>query len=136
MDNRKKKICVIGPLPPPVTGLSKALDTILTSEECRKCFDFTVVDLGVDVGPEQYVDAIKNQGVQIVAMSALLTTTMLSMKEIIDAITAAGLRDQVKVMIGGAPVTKEFADEIGADGYSPDAASAVDLAKRLVAQMK
>ena len=97
---------------------------------------FTVVDLGVDVGPEQYVDAIKNQCVQIVAMSALLTTTMLSMKEIIDAITAAGLRDQVKVMIGGAPVTKEFADEIGADGYSIDAASAAELAKKLIGELK
>ena len=97
---------------------------------------FTVVDLGVDVGPEQYVDAIKNQGAQIVAMSALLTTTMLSMKEIIDAITAAGLRDQVKVMIGGAPVTKEFADEIGADGYSIDAASAAELAKKLIGELK
>ena len=89
---------------------------------------FTVVDLGVDVSPEQYVDSIKNQGVQIVAMSALLTTTMLSMKEIIDAIEAAGLRDQVKIMIGGAPVTQEFCDQIGADVYTTDAATAADAA--------
>jgi len=94
---------------------------------------FNVIDLGVDVGPEQYVDAVKNQGAQIIGMSALLTTTMTSMKEIIGAIKAAGLRDQVKIMIGGAPITQEYADEIGADGYSVDAASAADLAKRLIA---
>ena len=88
--------------------------------------------MGVDVGPEQYIDAIKNQGAQIIGMSALLTTTMTSMKEIIDAITEAGLRDQVKVMIGGAPITQEYADEIGADGYSIDAASAAELAKNMI----
>ena len=93
---------------------------------------FTVVDLGVDVGAEQYIDAIKNQGAQIIGMSALLTTTMTSMKEIIDAINEAGLRDQVKIMIGGAPITKEYADEIGADGFSVDAASATELAKKLL----
>ena len=94
---------------------------------------FTVIDLGVDVTPEQYIDAIKNQGAQIIGMSALLTTTMTSMKEIIDAIKEAGLRDQVKIMIGGAPITQEYADEIGADGYSVDAASAAELAKKLIA---
>lgn len=93
---------------------------------------FTVIDLGVDVGPEQFIDAIKNQGAQIIGMSALLTTTMTSMKEIIDAINEAGLRDQVKIMIGGAPITQEYADEIGADGYSIDAASAAQLAKNLI----
>ena len=93
---------------------------------------FTVIDLGVDVGPEQFIDAIKNQGAQIIGMSALLTTTMTSMKEIIDAINEAGLRDQVKIMIGGAPITQEYADEIGADGYSFDAASAAQLAMELI----
>lgn len=93
---------------------------------------FTVIDLGVDVGAEQFVEVIKEQNVQIIGMSALLTTTMTSMKEIIDAIKDAGLRDQVKIMIGGAPITQEYADEIGADGYSVDAASAADLAKKLV----
>lgn len=93
---------------------------------------FTVIDLGVDVGPEQFIDAIRNQGAQIIGMSALLTTTMTSMKEIIDAINEAGLRDQVKIMIGGAPITQEYADEIGADGYSIDAASAAQLAKNLI----
>ncbi|MGI6238069.1 MAG: cobalamin B12-binding domain-containing protein [Christensenellales bacterium] len=94
---------------------------------------FTVIDMGVDVGAEQFVDVIANQGAQIIGMSALLTTTMTSMKEIIDAITEAGLRDKVKIMIGGAPITQEYADEIGADGYSVDAASAADLAKKLIA---
>ena len=93
---------------------------------------FTVIDLGVDVGPEQFIDAIKNQGAQIIGMSAILTTTMTSMKDIIDAINEAGLRDQVKIMIGGAPITQEYADEIGADGYSIDAASAAQLAKELI----
>ena len=94
---------------------------------------FTVIDLGVDVGPEQYIDAIKNQGATIIGMSALLTTTMTSMKEIIEAIKEAGLRDKVKIMIGGAPITQAYCDEIGADGYSVDAASAAELAKSFVA---
>ncbi len=94
---------------------------------------FTVIDLGVDVSPEAYIDAVKNQGAQIVGMSALLTTTMPSIKLSIDAIREAGVREKVKIMIGGAPVTQSFADEVGADGYSPDAASAADLAKLLIA---
>ncbi|MFQ3549556.1 MAG: corrinoid protein [Armatimonadota bacterium] len=92
---------------------------------------FEVRDLGVDVKPEQFVEAVKG-GAQAVALSALLTTTMPAMKETIEAFEAAGLRDGVKVMIGGAPVTQNYADEIGADGYSPDAASAVDKAKELL----
>ena len=96
---------------------------------------FTVIDLGVDVSPEQYVDAVANQGAQIVGMSALLTTTMQSIKDGIEALKAAGLRDKVRVMIGGAPVTQSFADEVGADGYSSDAASAADLAKELIKQL-
>ena len=95
---------------------------------------FNVIDLGVDVGPEQYIECIKNNDVQIIGMSALLTTTMVSMKEIIEALKEAGLRDQVKIMIGGAPITQEYADEIGADGFSVDAASAAELAKRLVTE--
>ena len=96
---------------------------------------FTVIDLGVDVSPEQYVDAVANQGAQIVGMSALLTTTMPSIKDGIEALKATGLRDKVRVMIGGAPVTQSFADEVGADGYSSDAASAADLAKELIKQL-
>jgi 5-methyltetrahydrofolate--homocysteine methyltransferase len=94
---------------------------------------FSLVDLGIDVSPEKFVDAIENQNVQIICMSALLTTTMPNMKSTIDLINAKGLRSKVKIMIGGAPVTQAYADEIGADGYSDDAASAVDLAKKLLA---
>ncbi|MEN6548721.1 MAG: corrinoid protein [Armatimonadia bacterium] len=93
---------------------------------------YEVLDLEVDVAPEKFVDAVKSQGAQIVALSALLTTTMPSMKDTIEALKEAGVRDQVKVMIGGAPVTQNYADEIGADGYSPDAASAVDKAAELL----
>jgi len=96
---------------------------------------FTVIDLGVDVPPEAFIDAVTNQGAQILGMSALLTTTMPSIKLSIDAIREAGIRDKVKIMIGGAPVTQSFADEVGADGYSPDAASAADLAKLLISQV-
>jgi len=92
---------------------------------------FEVEDLGIDVPEEKFVGAAK-AGTQLIGISALLTTTMPSMKTVIEALKAAGLRDRVKVMIGGAPITQSYADEIGADGYSPDAASAVDKAKELV----
>jgi len=92
---------------------------------------FNVVDLGVDVLPEKYVKAARD-GAQVIGLSALLTTTMPSMKTTIDALTAAGLRDSVKVMVGGAPLTQAYADEIGADGYAPDAASAADLVNELI----
>jgi 5-methyltetrahydrofolate--homocysteine methyltransferase len=94
---------------------------------------FEVIDLGIDVAPEKFLEAVKTKDANIVAMSALLTTTMPGMKDTIEAIKAAGLRDQIKIMIGGAPVTQSFANEIGADGYAPDAASAADLAKELIA---
>ena len=92
---------------------------------------FEVIDLGTDVSPQKFVDAIQQMGVQIVALSALLTVTMASMRKTIEALTAAGVRNRVKVMVGGAPVTQQYADEIGADGYSENAASAVTLAHRL-----
>lgn len=94
---------------------------------------FAVTDLGIDVPAEKFVEAAASGEYEIVAMSALLTTTMPAIKEVIEALTAAGVREKVKVMIGGAPVTQAYADEIGADGYSSDAASAADLAKRLIA---
>jgi 5-methyltetrahydrofolate--homocysteine methyltransferase len=94
---------------------------------------FELTDLGVDVAPEKFVDTVKSNQIDVIALSALLTTTMPAMKDTIEALKAAGLRDKVKVMIGGAPVTQSYADEIGADGYSPDAASAVDKAKELIA---
>ena len=93
---------------------------------------FEIKDMGTDVSPEKFVEAVKGGGVDIVALSALLTTTMPNMKATIDALKAAGLREQVKVMIGGAPVTDSYALQIGADGYSPDASRAVNLAKSLV----
>jgi len=92
-----------------------------------------VHNLGVDIAPEDFVAQIKEKNAQIVCMSALLTTTMPMMKQTIDAIVEAGLRDQVKILVGGAPVTQAFADEIGADGFAPDAGSASKLAKRLAA---
>jgi len=94
---------------------------------------FDVVDLGIDVSPEKFVNAVKEHNPQLVGMSALLTTTMPSMAQTIKLLVESGLRDQVKVMIGGAPITDAYAKEIGADGYAPDAGSAVDLAKSLVA---
>lgn len=93
---------------------------------------FQVIDLGIDVAAEKFVQAVKEQQAQMVAMSALLTTTMPSMKTTIDALANDGVRDRVKIMIGGAPVTQSYADEIGADGYASDAASAVDKAKELL----
>lgn len=93
---------------------------------------FEIVDLGVDAPPERFVEAVQKQGVDVVAMSALLTTTMSHMKDTIHALEAAGLRQQVKVIIGGAPVTQGYADEIGADGYAPDASQAVKLTKSLL----
>jgi len=92
---------------------------------------FEIVNLGVDVSPDQFVEAIQD-GAQIVAMSALLTTTMPNMKSTIDAIEKAGLRDKTIVMVGGAPVTQTYAEEIGADGYAPDASAAVRKAKELL----
>jgi 5-methyltetrahydrofolate--homocysteine methyltransferase len=94
---------------------------------------FEVIDLGADVTPEKFVKAVMEHKPQVVGMSALLTTTMPSMTNTVKALQEAGLRDQVKVMIGGAPVTDNFAKQIGADGFSPDASSAVRLAKSLVA---
>ncbi len=93
---------------------------------------FEIVDLGTDVGPEKFVEAVKNQKADFIAMSALLTTTMPNMKATIDALKAAGVREQVKVLIGGAPVTESYAQQIGADGFAPDASRAVALAKSIV----
>lgn len=91
-----------------------------------------VIDLGVDVPPDRFVEAIKIYKPQFVGMSALLTTTMENMKTTIAAIEAAGLRSSVKILVGGAPVSQSYADEIGADGYAPDAGSAVDKVKELL----
>ena len=92
---------------------------------------FEIVDLGTDVSPEAFVSAVQQHKPRIMGKSALLTTTMVSMKATIDALQEAGLRDSVKIMIGGAPVTTAYAQQIGADEYAPDAATAVDIARRL-----
>ena len=93
---------------------------------------FETIDLGTDVDPKAFVDAVRERQPNLVGMSALLTTTMTNMKVTIEALEEAGLRDSVKIMIGGAPVTAAFAEQIGADAYAPDAATAVDLARDLV----
>ena len=94
---------------------------------------YEVIDLGVNVTPEQFVATVREKNIHIVAMSALLTTTMPSMKTTIDALKEAGLRDRIKVLVGGAPITRQFAEEIGADGYSESAAGAVAMAKQVMA---
>ncbi|HEY5573969.1 MAG TPA: corrinoid protein [Anaerolineales bacterium] len=95
---------------------------------------FQINDLGSNVGPERFIEALKEDQVDILGLSALLTTTMTMMRSTITAIEEAGLRDRVKIIVGGAPVTRAYAEEIGADGYAPDASRAVSLAKQLLGQ--
>lgn len=97
---------------------------------------FEVIDLGIDVSPEKYLKALQEHQPDIIAISALLTTTMSGMEEVITILKSTGLRDKVKVMVGGAPVTQEFANEIGAEGYAPNAASAVDKARELLKNLR
>jgi 5-methyltetrahydrofolate--homocysteine methyltransferase len=93
---------------------------------------FQIIDLGTDVAPEKFVEAVQANDPDIVGMSALLTTTMASISATIEALTEAGVRDKVKVIIGGAPITQDFADKVGADGFAPDAGSAPRMAKALL----
>ena len=95
---------------------------------------FEIIDLGTDVSPQSFVAAVEKRQPQILCMSALLTVTMPAMKVTIDALNAAGLRNQVKIIVGGSPVIKEYAQEIGADGYCDNAGSAVGLVKNLLAK--
>ena len=118
--------CIIGTVQGDLHDIGKNLVAMML-----KGAGFQVIDLGVDVGPDKFVEQVKAQGVQVVGMSALLTTTMPGMEKAIKAIKDAGI--SAKIMIGGAPVTQDYADQIGADGYAADAASAVDVAKNLVA---
>ncbi|HWB97158.1 MAG TPA: corrinoid protein [Bryobacteraceae bacterium] len=97
---------------------------------------FEVIDLGADVPPEKFVAAVREKGANVVALSALLTVTMPSMKTTIEALREAGVRDAVKIMVGGAPVTAQYAHDIGADGYSDNATGAVALARQLTAARK
>lgn len=118
--------CLIGTVQGDLHDIGKNLVAMML-----KGAGFEVIDLGVDVNPDKFVEEVKAQGVQVVGMSALLTTTMPGMEKAIKAIKDAGV--SAKIMIGGAPVTQGYADKIGADGYAADAASAVDIAKSLVA---
>jgi 5-methyltetrahydrofolate--homocysteine methyltransferase len=93
---------------------------------------FEVIDAGIDVPAEKFVQAAKEKGAQVIGMSALLTTTMMQMKATVESLQAAGLKGKLKIVVGGAPVTDEFARQIGADGYAPDAASAVSMVKKLL----
>ena len=93
---------------------------------------FEVIDLGINVPPDKFVEAVKEHDVTLIGLSALLSTTMPAQKATMDALEEAGLRNKVKVMVGGAPVNQEYADKIGADGYAIDAATAVDIAKKLI----
>lgn len=93
---------------------------------------FEVIDLGTDTSPEKFIDAINQHQPQLMGMSAMLTTTMPNMRHVITALETAGMREKVKVMVGGAPITESFARQIGADGYAPDASRAVSLAKSLL----
>lgn len=91
-----------------------------------------VINLGIDISPEKFMEAIREHNPDILGLSALLTTTMVNMKETVEMLVKEGLRDKVKVVVGGAPVSQEFADIIGADGFAPDAASAAELCKSLI----
>jgi len=93
---------------------------------------FKVINLGIDLSAEAFINAVKEHNPDILGLSALLTTTMINMKDVVDALKEAGLKNKVKVIVGGAPITQSFADDIGADGYAPDAASAADLCKKLL----
>ena len=118
---------VIGTVKGDLHDIGKNIVSMMFKGAC-----FEIEDIGIDASPQKFVDTAKAKGADIVAMSSLLTTSMNSMKETIKALTAAGLREKLKIMVGGAPVTQEFADAIGADGYAKDAATAVDKAKELL----
>ncbi|MCP4256350.1 MAG: cobalamin-binding protein [Planctomycetes bacterium] len=117
--------CLVGTVQGDLHDIGKNLVAMML-----KGAGFEVIDLGVDVGPDKFVEQVKTQGVQLVGMSTLLTTTMPAIEKALKAIKDAGVL--VKIMIGGAPITQDYADKIGADGYAADAASAVDLAKSLL----
>jgi 5-methyltetrahydrofolate--homocysteine methyltransferase len=126
-ENAASGIMVIGTVQGDVHDIGKNLVKMLLEGA-----GFSVIDLGTDVTPAAFVSAIKEHNANIVGMSALLTTTMPKMKETLEAIEKAGIRSQVKVLVGGAPVTENYAHEIGADGYGYDAGSAVRIAKAYI----
>ena len=114
-----------------ITGDLHDIGKNLVAMMCEGC-GLSVIDLGVDVTPEKFVEAVQENKPRIVAISALLTTTMVNIPSVLEALDTAGLRDYVKVMVGGAPVTQEWATSIGADGYTEDAASAAEMAQALI----
>jgi 5-methyltetrahydrofolate--homocysteine methyltransferase len=120
--------CIVGTVKGDLHDIGKNLVTMMLDGG-----GFEAIDLGIDLDPGTFVDAVREHKPDLVGMSALLTTTMVQMKATIEALEEAGLRNSVKIMIGGAPVTATFAEQIGADAYAPDAASAVDLARELMA---
>ncbi|MEW5920592.1 MAG: corrinoid protein [Bacillota bacterium] len=124
--SNKKKV-VIGTVQGDVHDIGKSLVSLMLGSK-----GFQVNDLGIDVSPADFVSAAKASGAQCVAMSAMLTTTMPVMKKTIDALLENGLRDKVAVIVGGAPVTREFAERIGADGYAPDYLTAVETVEKLL----
>jgi corrinoid protein of di/trimethylamine methyltransferase len=121
--------CIIGTVAGDMHDIGKNLVAMMIESA-----GFEVIDLGVDVAPETFVDSLKqNPDVKLLALSALLTTTMPAMKTAIDVITASGVREGFKIIVGGAPITRDYAEQIGADGYAPDAGSAAVMAKKLIA---
>jgi 5-methyltetrahydrofolate--homocysteine methyltransferase len=126
-DSKAAGIVVIGTVQGDIHDIGKNLVAMMLEGA-----GFEVADVGIDVPPEDFVKAVEEKKPQVVGLSALLTNTMPAVKMTIDALQEAGLRDQVKIMIGGAPVTQEFAYEVGADGYASDAAGAVNIARGFI----
>ncbi len=118
---------VIGTVKGDLHDIGKNIVSMMLKGGC-----FEIDDLGIDVSPQKFVDAARAKDVNILAMSSLLTTSMNAMRDTISALKVAGIRDRVKVMVGGAPITQDFASAIGADGYAKDAASAVDKAREML----
>ena len=118
---------VIGTVKGDLHDIGKNIVSMMLKGAC-----FNIVDLGIDVPPGKFVEIVQAKGADIIAMSSLLTTSMGAMKDTIKLLKESGLRDKVKIIVGGAPVTQNFADSIGADGYAKDAATAVDKAKELL----
>ncbi|QDR82512.1 cobalamin B12-binding domain-containing protein [Sporomusa termitida] len=125
---RQAATFVIGTVAGDLHDIGKNLVTLILESS-----SFKVIDLGVDVSPQRFVDAIKEHEPHFIGLSALLTTTMMAMKDTINAISAAGLRDKVKILVGGAPISQEFADEISADAYCADAIAAKEIAVQMIA---
>ena len=118
---------IIGTVKGDIHNTGKNMVTLLLTAE-----GFAVHDLGVDVGTERFLQAVQEQGAEMLCMSALLTTTVTGMKDVIDALRETGIRDRIKIMVGGAQVTQQYADSIGADGYDPTAPGAAKLARILL----